>query len=112
MYCFENLKRENSFRAAGTVSNRELFIIWSRACRKDVTAQRQLYQLLLKYPQIEVLLKNFATERTAAKRAYEKSLGVKTKKRKPTGNWGDLPAKANRYVVIVGGGLPTLGKKR
>ena len=106
--------RERSERpiAGSDISPGELFRLWSRANRKDVKAQQKLHKLLVQSPALESHLRAFATDRALARQASAKARGVSLKKVKPISPWGQLLSKAAPYVVVVGGGLPTLGKKR
>jgi len=106
--------RERSERpiAGSDITPGELFRLWSRANRKDVKAQQKLHKLLVQSPALESHLRAFATDRALARQASAKARGVSLKKVKPISPWGQLLSKAAPYVVVVGGGLPTLGKKR
>lgn len=98
--------------SGSTVDLGGLFQIWLRARRRNTKAQQKLHRLLVQNPGIEVHLRKFSADHVEAQQARAKSQGISQKKVAPISQWGKMLSKAPPYVVIVGGGLPTLGKKR
>lgn len=94
------------------VDRAEVYRLWKKATRKNTVAQQALHKLLLAHPPVEGLLRAFAQEKADAIRERKRALGIDSKKKSPRGKWDLAAAKAGKYVVVVSGGLPTLGKRR
>ncbi len=74
-----------------------------QAKRSDPAARLRLHQLLVENPGIAATLQSFAAD---AKRK------AKTPAQVVVGTWERAASRAGKWISLVSGGLPSLGKKR
>lgn len=94
------------------INRAALYKLWASARRRDASAQAQLHRLLQAHPEVEPTLRAFAAERDARIREDAAARSLPAKKPQVLGAWERNARKAGRWVGIVSGGLPTLGKRR
>lgn len=91
----------------------KLYSLWRDARRRHPQAQAELLRVLRVHPSASAWLKWFAAEWDEMRGQREKVLGVKQVK--PQGAWernAEHAREGGRWVGIVRGGLPSLGKRR
>jgi hypothetical protein len=94
------------------LSERQLRDLWRAAKRGDPGASKRLVELSQAYPKAEALFRSFASERARRILAANGGYPNPVPKAKPLGAWEKARAKASSWVSVVGGGLPSLGKRR
>jgi hypothetical protein len=94
------------------LSKSDIKDLWKMAKRRDPGASLKLLSLVEKYPKLEGLLKSFADERK--KRILKATGGFPNPvpESKPESDWERMTSKSGSWVSVVGGGLPSLGKRK
>jgi hypothetical protein len=93
------------------VQRETLRSLWERACRRYVPAQQELHRRLVADPSLRNQLQAFAMERQLEHMITAKARGVTIKARRPESAWERM-AGGSKWISVVEGGLPTLGKRR
>jgi len=99
-------------KQGGPVEQDSLRTLWMRAVRRYVPAQQELHRRLLADPSLNQQIQVFVAERARVTEEELKARGIKLKPVKPLGAWERNRAHAGKFVSVVEGGLPTLGKRR
>lgn len=102
--------RNRLSRPAPDMTRGDLYELWKRARRRNVNAQKKLYELILANPELETFICAFAGERDAILKLRADAFG-KSESVAETAWEREMP-RSRLWVPIVSGGLPGLGKRR
>jgi len=94
------------------ISENHLHQIWKAAKRRNIEAGRALLQLLRDDPKLAIVFAVFASERAHKVFVATGHYPNSRPEVKPLGPWERARSRATGWVSVVGGGLPSPGKRR